>query len=314
MEPTQTTPAPLTNAMLEIRISCPPVLASYLQELLWTMDGVESVSENYAVNAATDETQLSDLASISVLTRRAEGEDDVKVLMVDNPRLMKVGDIIETRWLEEKDWAENWKQYWHPTPITDKLTICPTWEAYQPKSPNELVLRLDPECAFGTGTHETTQLMLKIMESVSQDVDFSQLNVLDVGTGSGILAIYAAMKGCRDVRGIDNDAQAVGVAQKNAELNGVASFTNFTDTPLADLCHTRYDMVLVNIIAPVILELWPEILLRLNPGGRLLASGLIESSVGRVEAVMQEAGFTEIQRFQQGDWFALSGFASNETR
>ena len=296
-----------SSAVMEIRISCPPVLAGYLEELLWTIDGVESVGEYYKADSDKDQTQLSDLTHVAVFTRNPLGEDLVKVLMVDNPKLMKVCDIVQTRWLEEKDWAESWKQYWHPTPITERLTICPTWEKYQPKRVDEVVLKLDPECAFGTGTHETTQLMLKALETFGDEINFSTVNLLDVGTGSGILAIYAALRGCRDIRGVDNDSQAVVTARKNAEINGVDSAIDFTDTPLDELCQTRYDVVVANIIAPVILELFSEMLLRLNPGGRFFASGLIAKSVGQVEEAMQAAGFTEIQRQQQGDWFALSG-------
>lgn len=298
-----------SHAMLEVQIQCPPVLAAYLQELLWTLDGVESVTEHYYANTAHDQTQPSDLASVSILTRNPLGEDLVKVLLVDNPKLLKVCDIISSRWIEEKDWAENWKQYWHPTPITDRLTICPTWEMenYTPKSTDEIVLQLDPECAFGTGTHETTQLMLKALEQLADEIDFSQVNLLDVGTGSGILAIYAAKRGCRDIRGVDNDSAAVQTSIKNAKLNHVDSITDFTGTPLGELCQTRYDVVLANIIAPVILELWDDILLRLKSNGHFLASGLIATSVGQIEDVMKKAGFTDIKRFQQGDWYALSG-------
>jgi ribosomal protein L11 methyltransferase len=293
--------------MLEVRIQCPPVLAGYLEELLWTIDGVESVAEYYNRNAAHDETQLSDLASVSLFTRNPLGEDLVKVLLVENPKLLKVCDIVSSNWIEEKDWAENWKQYWHPTQITGKVTICPTWETYEPKSADEIVILLDPESAFGTGTHETTQLMMKAIEQLAQEIDFAQVNVLDVGTGSGILGIYAAKLGCQDVRGVDNDSLAVQTAIKNAELNHLESATDFTDAPLGELCQTKYDIVVANIIAPVILELFDDMLLRLKPGGYFLASGLIETSVGTVEAKMREAGFTEIQRSQQGDWYALRG-------
>ncbi len=295
------------NAMMEIRISCPPVLAAYLQELLWTVDGVESVAENYRRDDSKDFVEPSDLESISVFTRNPLGEDLLKVMFVENPRLMKLCDILSTRWLEEKDWAESWKQYWHPTPITDTLTICPTWEEYTPKSAEETIIRLDPECAFGTGTHETTQLMLKAVEALSRELDFGQINLLDVGTGSGILAIEAALLGCRDVRGVDNDPQAVETARRNAAINGVADRTDFTDTPVGELCHTQYDVILANIIAPVILELFEDMLMRLKPGGRFLASGLVEKSVGQIETAMQQAGFTDIKRLRQGDWYALDG-------
>jgi ribosomal protein L11 methyltransferase len=303
------TSAATSTAVMEIRISCPPVLASYLEELLWTIDGVESVGEIYDTTRQDDQTRPSDLTHVTVYTRNPLGEDLVKVLMVDNPKLMKVCDITSTRWLEEKDWAESWKQYWHPTQITERLTICPTWEKYTPKSPDETVILLDPECAFGTGTHETTQLVLKVVEQLADERDFSQVNLLDVGTGSGILAIYAAKRGCRDIRGMDNDPTAVKTAIQNAKINGVESFTDFTDAPLSELCQTKYDIILANIIAPVILELFDEMMLRMAPGGTFVASGLIEKSVGQVEEALQKAGFTDLKRTRQNDWFALTGTA-----
>lgn len=303
------TSAATSTAVMEIRISCPPVLASYLEELLWTIDGVESVGELYDTTRQDDQTRPSDLTHVTVYTRNPLGEDLVKVLMVDNPKLMKVCDITSTKWLEEKDWAESWKQYWHPTQVTERLTICPTWEAYTPKSPDEVVVLLDPECAFGTGTHETTQLMLKVLEQLADERDFSKINLLDVGTGSGILAIYAAKRGCKDLRGVDNDSLAVQTAIKNAKINGVENYIDFTDAPLGELCQTKYDIILANIIAPVILELFDDMMLRMSPGGTFVASGLIEKSVGQVEEALKNAGFTDLKRYPQGDWFALSGIA-----
>lgn len=297
----------ISTAMLEVRIQCPPVLAAYLEELLWTIDGVASVTEHYKSDPAHDQTQPSDLTAISLLTSNPLGEDLVKVLLVENPKLLKVCDVIDSRWIEEKDWAENWKQYWHPTHITENVTVCPTWETYQPRSADEVVIMLDPECAFGSGTHETTQLMMKGLETLAQELDFSRLNLLDVGTGSGILAIYAAKLGCKEIMGVDNDPKAVETAIKNARINQVDSVTHFTDTPLGELCRTQYDIVLANIIAQVILDLFDDMLLRLKPGGRFLASGLIETTVGLMETKMRETGFTDIKRSRQGDWYALCG-------
>ena len=296
---------PSASAMLEIRISCPPILAAYLQELLWTLPGTESVGETYRADMPDDETHLSDLETVTFLTRNPLGEDLFKVLMVENAKLMKVTDIVSSRWIEEKDWAESWKQYWHPTPITDTLTIRPSWEDYTPKRPDERVITLDPGCAFGTGAHETTRLMLLLLDDVAKEKDFSQLAVLDVGTGSGILAIDAAMRGSLDVRGIDVDPLAVTASQENAALNNVADRITFSDTPIEDLCQTQVDLMLANIIAPVILKLLPEMLLRLAPGGTLLASGLIDTTVGQVEEALKAEGFSDIHRKQQGDWFAL---------
>ncbi len=305
----------VTPTIWEILITCPPIGVGYLEELLWTLPGVESVSEHYRTNAEHDETHRSDITGVSVVMRTeseaSSSEPLVRDLLESHPKLKKVCAIANVRIIRDADWADQWKQHWHPTRITPTLTICPTWEAnsYQ-AAPDERVMLLDPECAFGTGTHETTRLMLQAMETLAKTVDFSQVNVLDIGTGSGILAIDAALRGCKDVRGIDCETAAVETALKNAALNNVATATDFSDTPLNELCMTRYDVVLVNIIAPVIQELWPDILARLNPGGHLLASGLIEKSVGTIEATMQAVGFTDIQRFNEGDWFALHGIAA----
>jgi len=151
--------------------------------------------------------------------------------------------------------------------------------------------------------------MLKVLEKMADERDFSQVNLLDVGTGSGILAIYAAKRGCKDIRGVDNDPMAVQTAKKNAEINHVAHVIDFTDSPLNELCQTRYDIILANIIAPVILELFPEMMLRMSPGGTFVASGLIEKSVGQVEEALKNVGFTDLQHYQQGAWLALSGIA-----
>jgi ribosomal protein L11 methyltransferase len=293
--------------MVEIKVSCPPVLASYLEELLWTVDGAFSVTCYYQHNAQTDQTQLSDLSSVALLTHNPLGEDLVKVLLVNNPRLLKVCTILEAKTLTPKDWEHAWKEHWHPTPVTEKLTLCPSWEAYTPKSPDETVIRLDPENAFGTGAHETTQLALQAMEQYAATQDFSRINVMDVGTGSGVLAIYAAMKGCQSVTGLDNDASAVQTARKNAMRNHVGHLVNFLETPLSELCLTRYNLIVVNIIAPVILALWDDLLPRLEKPGQLVLTGLLERNVENLYQKLEGAGFTAIHQTRQNHWFCLSG-------
>jgi len=268
------------------------------------LPGVQAVEEVY-VNPDVDHITQADLVALKVFLMPENSEETGRAitdLMSSTPELAKCH-LSQKKIIAREDWSEHWKQHWHPTVITPKLVICPSWEEYSPAA-DELVIRLDPGNAFGTGTHPTTFLMLQALEKFSGEKDFSQLSVFDVGTGSGILAIYAAKLGSREVVGIDNDAEAVLTAVENARLNHVDWIT-FSDGPLEERCLTKYDVVLANIIAPVILLLLPEMLLRLNETGVMFFSGLIKSSVDSVVTALEEAGFSEIEKCQQGDWFAL---------
>jgi len=293
-----------------------PMQAEYLEEMLWTIPEVESVQAFYDSPSTEDETRAEHWRGVGIILRCGREAADAAVSSV----LDKLGsDVIpapllaalmrhrQSRALQDADWAEVWKQFWGVTRITDRLVICPSWEKahYTPK-PGEWVIQLDPENVFGTGTHDTTQLMLQRLEALADQEDFSQKSILDVGMGSGILGIYAAMRGCRMVRGIDIEPAAVHTAADNATRNGVADRTDFSDTPLDALCRTKYDLILANIIAPVILELLPDICRRLAIGGQLYLSGLVAQSVGPMGERLLEEGFTDIERYQQGDWYALS--------
>ncbi len=288
---------------LELQIFCPPDQAAYLTQLLWTLDGVEAVAESYR-KTERDHILPEDLQWLAVTTQNPALRASVEGLLQSEPALSACR-ILAEKPVREEDWAESWKQHWHVTRVHEALVIVPRWEEYTSENPDEVVIPLDPGCAFGTGTHETTCLVLNALWKLSQRLDFSQVSMLDVGTGSGILAIYAAKLGCRSILAIDNDPQAVQAAEENMIACGVDAQVMVSEAPLAELCQTKHEVILANIIAPVILELLPDICLRLAPGGTLLASGLIEKSVGQVEAVLENAGFTEIQRTQQGDWYAL---------
>lgn len=282
----------------ELVIDCPADFSAYVCDCLWGLSGVLSVTEDYR-----DEVPY---AVRAIVGDPASAESLAAYLQAD---LLLGGKctIAGRRTVHEEDWAESWKQFWHVQSITERLTICPSWETYTPTHPDEVVIQLDPGCAFGTGTHETTRLMLQGIEQLAQEQPLSSVSVLDVGTGSGVLAIYAAKLGCRTVMALDSDSVAVRAAQENVDMNGVSDAVTVSETPLDSLCHTRYDIVLANIIAPVILELLDEMILRLEPGGDLLLSGLIESSIGRVKASLEAAGLDSLQVTQQGDWYALRG-------
>jgi ribosomal protein L11 methyltransferase len=251
------------------------------EEVLWTLPGVQAVE-----HAITKPGQLT-VYSLQPLT--------------DLPGIR----VVSSKALEDSDWAESWKQHWHVTPITPTLTIRPSWEAYTPQQPDETVLTLDPGTAFGTGTHETTRLMLSVLDTYRHQLQYAQTSVLDVGTGSGILAIACGLFGATHIMGQDIDPAVIPVAESNAALNN-QSHIHWTATPLPELCHTRYDLVLANILAPVIVDLMPDLVLRLSPEGLLLTSGIIQKAAPLVEDAAKQHGLTKQASWHDQDWCALA--------
>lgn len=214
------------------------------------------------------------------------------------------------RVLEYEDWAESWKAFFPPQPIGRRLVIAPTWVEFAPQ-PEQIVLRLDPGMAFGTGLHASTRLCLLALERLISPGD----RVLDVGAGSGILAIAAALQGAGEVRAIDNDPVAVEVARQNAALNGVAARVTVERATLPGLPPSEtplftaggYDLLLINILAEIIAALAGGVAAALRPGGRFVASGIIAPRAPLVEAALEAAGLVMDERPAEGEWVALVG-------
>lgn len=214
------------------------------------------------------------------------------------------------RIMAPEDWTESWKSYFEPQHIGQHTVIVPTWREYTAQ-PGELIIHLDPGMAFGTGLHATTRLCLAAIEREIKP----GVRALDVGTGSGILAIAMAKQGASQVEAIDIDPVAVHVAQDNLVLNGVTQVMVAQETlasSLADdnLVHPGqgYDLLTVNIFADVIIAMSPAIARALRPGGVFIASGIIASraedvimALGQVELVLQD-------RQQEDDWVVLVGY------
>jgi len=207
---------------------------------------------------------------------------------------------LGVRAVHEQDWAEAWKRHYHPVRVGERLTIRPSWEEYAP-APGEVVLSMDPGMAFGTGTHESTRLCLRLLERQLRP----GMAVLDVGCGSGILAVAALLLGAGSAVGVDIDEVAVRVAQENAARNGVASRARFLCGSLARQVQGGYDIVLANIVADVIIGFVPDIPRVLAPGGALIASGIIDSREADVRAALEAGGFTIVCRETAGGWVAL---------
>ncbi len=201
----------------------------------------------------------------------------------------------------DEDWAENWKKYYKPFRVGTRLVVKPTWERYDAK-PDDLMIELDPGMAFGTGTHETTHMCMELLEKKLRP----GMRVMDVGTGSGILAIAAAKLGAESVLAIDIDPDAVKVARENVILNGVESGVRVVEGDLVQSEAMPCELAVANIVADAICMLAGPLTRHLLPQGLLICSGIIKEREADVLAAAKAAGYTVEDRLAQGEWVALS--------
>ncbi len=201
--------------------------------------------------------------------------------------------------VDDADWNENWKKYFKAFEIGEKLAICPSWEQYNNKD-NRTVISLDPGAAFGTGSHATTSLCLEVLErNVTDDT-----TVLDIGTGSGILAIAADLLGAKSSIGVDIDAQSVNTAIANAKINGVTEKTEFVVGDLAEEINGQYDIVCANIVADVVIRLFKNVADFMRDDGILIISGIIDIRAPEVEDAAIKHGFTIKESLMREEWHA----------
>lgn len=204
------------------------------------------------------------------------------------------------RKVSEQDWANEWKQYFHVTHVGKGLVIKPSWEEYAPKE-GEHVIEIDPGMAFGTGTHHTTNMMMERLEKVITP----DSTVFDVGTGSGILAIAAAMLGAKSVKAVDIDGVAVRVAKENVADNGLSEQIEVREGDLLHGTEGKADVIIANIIADIVIMLLQDIPQKLNDNGVLLASGIIEERMSDVEAAAQAQGLYVDAVDHRGGWVVM---------
>lgn len=200
---------------------------------------------------------------------------------------------VESRVIDDEDWANEWKKYFKPI-VTDSVTVVPTWIAYSPRE-GEKLLRLDPGMAFGTGEHATTRMCLELMRAAGR-------SVIDVGCGSGILGIAAAITGAKSVYMCDIDPQAVKAARNNAELNGVVC-----EIEQADLLATsrKAELILANLTADLLIRMAPSVREHLEEGGKLVVSGIIAERLDEVKDAFSRLGYKVEKEAAEGDWRAL---------
>ena len=212
---------------------------------------------------------------------------------------------LDTDVLSEEDWSSAWREHFHVHRVGRRLVIKPSWRDYT-QQPGELVIELDPGMAFGTGLHPSTQLCLQELEERMRP----GMSVLDVGTGSGILAIAASLLGAQRVLACDVDPVAVDAALKNVKLNGLQ---DRVDVKLGTLVGKnkvlpdghRYDLIVANIVADTIVELMPEVYTIASAGAIAIFSGIIVDKQDRVADALAKVGFDPVGHRQQGDWVML---------
>ena len=209
---------------------------------------------------------------------------------------------IETVGVNEEDWANAWKAYYKPIKIGNKLVIVPAWEKYT-AAEGELIVRMDPGMAFGTGTHETTRLVIRMLEDYTKP----GCRMLDVGTGSGILAICASKLGAAECKAYDIDPMAVRVANENIKDSGLSNITCEVSDLLKQADRSRpYDLICANIVADIIIRMTPDVSPFMHENTVLLASGIISERAQDVIDCFEKNGYKIVEKLEDNGWCGLA--------
>lgn len=209
--------------------------------------------------------------------------------------------VVSISEVNEEEWATAWKKYYNPVKISERFTIVPTWEDYTPVSSDELIIELDPGMAFGTGTHPTTVMCIQALERTVTPGDL----VVDVGTGSGVLSIAAALLDAKRIQSLDLDEVAVQSAKQNVEINNVQDKVSVSQGNLLDGINEQADIVVANILAEVIMRFTDDVAKVVKPGGYFIASGIIQTKKQDVKEAIIASGFTVEETILMEDWVAI---------
>ena len=257
-----------------------------------------------------DIIEIEEGNEIEVLKRRKAELDDLR-------NFMDIGEgTVTVDETEDIDWINNWKQYFHQFYIDDILVI-PSWEEVKVEDQNKMILHIDPGTAFGTGMHETTQLCIRQLRKYITP----ETELLDVGTGSGILAILALMFGAKHAVGTDLDPCAVEAVRENMEVNNIPADAFkmmigniITDKAVQDeVGYECYDIVVANILADVLVPLTPVIVNQLKPGGIYITSGIIDDKEETVVEAVKAAGLEVLEVTYQGEWVSVTAKKTGES-
>lgn len=233
-------------------------------------------------------------------------DETVQSIKAEIHKLVEYGidlgfNTIKINEVNEEDWATAWKQYYHPVNVSERVTIVPTWEEYEPVKSDEIIVELDPGMAFGTGTHPTTVMCIQALEKVMP----KDAHVIDVGTGSGVLSIVAAKLGAKKVDAYDLDEVAVNSARANIEVNHVQDIVSARQNNLLENIDQKADCIVANILAEIILLFVDDAAKKVKKGGFFITSGIINSKEAEVKKSLVNAGFEIEETLKIEDWVAI---------
>ena len=271
-------------------VSC-SVDERYVNPLFEVFDGGDFVLTSYRDVEETSATMQIFLPDPADAPRAAEA-------LAAAGRIVGLELAPETGTIPDEDWKLSYRKHFKTEVISPRLVVRPPWEAVTP-APGQKVLTLDPGIAFGTGQHPTTRACLDAIDALA--VEGTDRSFLDVGCGSGILSIAAALEGFRDVHGFDNDPDAVRNANENAEANGLGALFSDGDLSVPGVAASA-DVVAANVLAPVLVRFAREVGALVNPGGRLILSGILDEQYDEVRAAYAALGFTELSNRLIGEW------------
>lgn len=260
------------------------------------------IKENAPDWVVVEDDVLGDLSAPVVVRMYVESGDAPDVLSSVQSYLEKnpaQGQVTGTRQVDEESWADSWKQYFKPLPVGEKLLIKPTWENVE--DTGRTILSIDPGMAFGSGTHETTQLCLEQLEQLS----LQDARVADIGCGSGILSIAAALFGAADVQAVDIEPMSIRMTEENAEINGVKDIIRAREGSLLDGVEAPVDFVVSNILAEILVRMIPDLDPVLAPSGTVIFSGIIEEKKDLVAQALTAHGYAVVREKTDGGWVVL---------
>ena len=305
----------------ELIISINPDIEEIVSDLFFTnfkCEGVILAEESYKDLKMTSTTK----GNLKVFLK--EYPKNLKEILYTERELLKSRGFkddelgswnIELDEKENQDWSKKWKEKWDITHVTDKISVVPSWLSYTPKE-NEIIIILDPGCAFGTGTHQTTQLCMKALEKYMP----KGASVADIGTGSGILAICALKLGASSVYGCDNDPSVIDVCIENAKKNGIkylipqensdnknAPVENFICFELntADKLIKKYDFICANILHNVLAEIMGDLKNIMKPDSKMVLSGILDEKKDIVINAVKKENLHILDILQQDQWVAI---------
>ena len=259
-----------------------------LEQQAWEIAHVDLIEQDLL-------DQPRDIVKVHMYLAPDENPAEILPLFKERLEASGVEYKLETSGIEQEDWQNAWKKYYHAMDIGQRLAIVPGWETYDT---DRIVITMDPGMAFGTGTHETTSLCLETLDSMVKGGE----RVLDIGTGSGILAIAALKLGAAVAEGVDIDPVAVRTAGENAALNGVQDKLTVLVGDLSDKASGKYDIITANIVANAILSLAPAVPGLMAEGSTFIASGIIDSRKDEVIAGLEKAGLAVVEVKEKRGW------------